>query len=172
MSLQGKKIAILLENAYQDLEVWYPYYRFKEEGAEVYFVGPENGKEYRGKYGYPAVADKGIAEIVVDEFDAVVIPGGFAPDHMRRVPAMVEFVKGMSDAGKLVSAICHGGWILVSADIIKGKKVTSFFAIKDDIKNAGAKYVDEEVVHDDNIITSRNPDDLPVFCRTIISALS
>lgn len=172
MKLSKGKIAILVLDTYQDLEVWYPYYRFKEEGAEVCLVGAEKGKEYKGKYGYPAIAEKGINTVLAKDFDAVLIPGGFAPDYMRRIPAMVEFVRDMYDSGKIVAAICHGVWMLASADILKGKRVTSFFAIKDDIKNAGAEWVDEEVVKDGNIITSRKPEDLPFFCKKIIEALN
>lgn len=169
--LRNKSIVILLENMYQDLEVWYPYYRLKEAGAGVHLVGPEK-KEYKGKYGYPAKADFGIEEVDLQEVDAVIIPGGFAPDYMRRVPQMIEFVREMHQQKKVVAAICHGGWILASARIIKGKQVTSFFAIRDDMENAGGKWSDEEVVRDKNIITSRQPEDLPAFCITIIDALT
>ncbi len=171
MRLQEKTIVIFIENMYEDLEVWYPYYRLKEEGAEIHFVGPEK-KEYKGKYGYPAKADFTIQEIDPQEIDVVIIPGGFAPDYMRRVPRMIEFVREMHQQKKVVAAICHGGWMLVSARIIKGKNVTSFFAIKDDMENAGGRWQDTEVVRDKNIITSRNPDDLPAFCQTIIEALT
>ncbi len=172
MQLQGKKIAILVEQLYQELEVWYPYYRFKEEGAAVYLVGPEKGKVYPSKVGYPAKAELGIDEVSASEFDAVVIPGGYAPDHLRRSEKMVQFVREMAHAGKVVAAICHAGWMLASADVVRGKRVTCFFAIKDDVKNAGAIYVDEEVVRDGSIITSRKPEDLPAFCRTIIETLA
>ena len=171
MNLQNKKITILLEEQYQDLEVWYPYYRLKEAGAHVVFVAPQKGKEYKGKYGYPAIAEASIREVQGDEFDAVVIPGGFAPDFMRREPKIIQFVRDAYRRGKIVAAICHGVWILASSDIIRGKRVTCFYAIADDIKNAGGVYVDEEVVRDGAIITSRKPDDLPAFCREIIGAL-
>ena len=171
MVLKDKKIAILVEQMYQELEVWYPYFRFKEAGAEVYLVGPEK-KEYKGKYGYPATPELTIDEVEPQDFDAVVIPGGFAPDYMRRVPRIIEFVREMYYAKKVVAAICHGGGVLASAKIIKGKDVTGFFAIKDDLENAGGRYLDQEVVRDKNIITSRKPEDLPAFCRTIISAFS
>ncbi len=168
--LSSRKIAILVENLYQDQELWYPYYRLKEEGAEVLLVGPEKGT-YTSKYGYPATADTAAGEIGPEDLDALIIPGGYAPDHMRRHEVMVSLVKGVSQQGKVVAAICHAGWMLSSADVIRGKTVTGFFAIKDDLINAGADYVDEEVVVDGNIITSRKPDDLPAFCRAIIDAL-
>lgn len=166
--LKNKKIAILLEQIYQDLEVWYPYYRLKEEGAEVKFIAPKTDEEYIGKYGYPAKADIKIGTADPNNFDAVIIPGGFAPDFMRREPKMIDFVRQAHAKGKLIASICHGGWLLASADIIRNKKVTSFFAIKDDLINAGANYVDEEVVRDGNLITSRKPDDLPAFVKAII----
>lgn len=172
MKLQNKSIAILVEKTYQDLEVWYPYYRFIEEGAKVLFIGPSTEEQYLGKYGYPLKAELKINDANSKDFDAVIIPGGFAPDFMRRTPQMIEFVRKMHEENKIVAAICHGGWILASANIIRGKQVTCFSAIKDDLINAGANYVDEEVVRDGNIITSRCPDDLPAFCKTIIEALS
>ncbi len=171
MKLQNKKIAILIEKLYQELEAWYPYLRLKEEGAEVYFVGPEKGKEYESKMGYPARAELGIDEVGAEEFDAVVIPGGYAPDYMRRNAKMVQLVKDMHRSGKVVAAICHAGWMLASAEIIQGKQVTSVSAIKDDLRHAGAHWLDEEVVKDGNIITSRLPADLPAFCRAIIETL-
>ncbi len=171
MKLENKKIAILIEQIYQDLEVWYPYYRFIEEGASVDFVAPKINEEYKGKYGYPLIANVEIDQAKAEDYDAVIIPGGFAPDFMRRTPAMIEFVKQMSSQNKIVASICHGGWILCSANIIRDKKVTAFSAIKDDLINAGGNFVDEEVVQDGNIISSRNPNDLPAFCSTIIQAL-
>jgi protease I len=171
MSLHNKKIVILLEEQYQDLEVWYPYYRLKEENAKVIIAAPKKDKEYKGKYGYPASADSALEEVEPKSCDAVIIPGGFAPDFMRRTPQVAQFVREMHRLGKVVAAICHGPWILASADIIRGKRVTCFYAIADDIKNAGGIYCDEAVVQDGAIITSRKPDDLPVFCKTIITAL-
>ncbi|RMG57719.1 MAG: type 1 glutamine amidotransferase [Deltaproteobacteria bacterium] len=169
--LKGKKIAILIENLYQELEFWYPYLRFKEEGAEVTVVGTGAG-EYASKHGYPAKEDVPADKVKAEDFDAVVIPGGYAPDIMRRNPEMVDFVRDAALKGKIVAAICHAGWMLASADVIKGKEVTGFFSIKDDLVNAGGLYVDEEVVRDGNIITSRVPTDLPAFCREIINALT
>ncbi len=171
MLLTGKRIAILAEDLYQDLELWYPLLRFREEGAEVIVVGSGRTREYTGKFGYPVVADASAQEVKAAQFDAVVIPGGYAPDHMRRYPAMVSLVREAALAGKVVAAICHGGWMLASAGVLPGKTVTSFFAIKDDLVHAGASFVDVEVAVDGNLITSRKPEDLPAFCRAIIAAL-
>jgi protease I len=171
MELKGKKIAVFLEKMFEDTEYWYPYLRMKEAGADVVAVAPKKD-EYKGKNGTTAKPDKTINDIKAEDFDALIIPGGMSPDHMRREPKMVEFTRQINKNGKIVAAICHAGWMLASADIIKGKKVTSFFSIKDDLINAGAEWVDKEVVVDGNIITSRNPDDLPAFCREIISSLN
>lgn len=171
MELSGKRIAILAENQYQEMELWYPYYRFIEAGARVDVVAPEAGKSYSSKLGYPVKATVAVSEAEASQYDAVVVPGGFAPDYMRRTPAMVEFVRRANEQGKVVAAICHAGWMLASADVVRGKQATCFFGIKDDLVNAGALYLDQEVVRDGNVITSRTPDDLPAFCREIIKAL-
>ncbi len=171
MRLTGKRIAILAEDLYQDLELWYPLLRFREEGAEVIVVGSGRTREYTGKFGYPVVADASAQEVDAAQLDALIIPGGYAPDHMRRYPAMVSLVREAALAGKVVAAICHGGWMLASAGVLPGKTVTSFFAIKDDLVHAGASFVDVEVAVDGNLITSRKPEDLPAFCRAIIAAL-
>lgn len=167
MELEGKKVIIFVADMFEDLEFWYPKLRMKEAGAQVVVVGPKEDT-YKGKHGLPAKADKGIQDVKESDFDLLIIPGGYSPDHMRRSPQMVEFVKKMNSKGKPIAAICHGPWMLASADIIKGKRLTSFFSIKDDLIHAGAKWVDEESVIDGNIITSRQPDDLPAFCKAII----
>jgi protease I len=166
-----KKIAVLIEDNYQVLEVWYPYLRLKEAGFETVFVGTGKKKKYESKEGYPAEEELSIKEAKVSDFDGVVIPGGYAPDILRRYSEINTFVRKIYDEGKLVAAICHAGWVLVSADVLRGKKATSFFAIKDDVVNAGAKFIDKEVVVDGNLITSRNPNDLPYFCDEIIKFL-
>lgn len=171
MTLAGKRVAILAENLYEDLELWYPLYRLREEGAQVTVVAPRAGETYTSKKGYPVRSEAAADQVRAEDFDAVIIPGGYAPDHMRRHPAMVELVRQAHAQGKLVAAICHAGWMLASAGILKGKKATSYFAIRDDVINAGAIYLDREVVRDGNLITSRKPDDLPAFCREIIAAL-
>ena len=149
-----------------------PYYRMKEEGAEVKVIGTGGAKSYASKHGYPVNVDVQADQVKAVEFDAVIVPGGYAPDMMRRHPAMVNLVREASQQGKVVAAICHAGWMLVSANILKGKKATSFFSIKDDLVAAGADWQDAEVVVDGNLITSRKPDDLPAFCRAIIGALA
>jgi protease I len=170
MSLTGKTVAILVERDYQDLEVWYPALRLREEGAAVLFVGAD-AAEYKGKFGYPVKADLLISDAQASRCHAVIIPGGWAPDFLRRYPAVLEFVRALHAARKPVAAICHGGWVLASAGIARGKTVTSFSAIKDDMVNAGAVWVDKETVVDGNLITARKPDDLPAFCRALIAAL-
>jgi len=172
MKLQGKRIAVLAENMYQEMELWVPYFRFKEEGAEVKIVGAGGAKSYTSKHGYPVAVDAQAESVSAVEFDAVVVPGGYAPDLMRRHEAMVRLVREAAQQGKVVAGICHAGWMLVSAGVLPGKRATSFFSIKDDLVAAGAKWVDQEVVVDGNLITSRRPDDLPAFCREIIKALT
>jgi protease I len=169
--LKGKRVAILAEDFYEDLELWYPLLRLREEGAETVVVGPGEAPEHHGKYGYPVTVDKAIREVDVEQFDGVVIPGGYAPDRLRRHGAMVKFVREMAHHRKVVAAICHAPWMLASAEVVAGKNVTCFFSIKDDLVHAGATYQDAEVVVDGNLITSRQPADLPAFCDAIIAAL-
>src|SRR5882762_7385848 len=170
MELQGKRAAILVEQMYQEMELWYPLYRLREAGCQVTLVGPEAGKSYASKLGYPAKSDKAAGDVRADDFDLLVIPGGYAPDHMRRCEAMIRLTSTMAEQGKPVAAICHGPWMLCSTQALKGRKATCFFAIKDDVINAGGKYVDAEVIRDGNLITSRKPDDLPAFMQAIIQA--
>jgi len=165
-----KKVAVLVEDHYQVLEVWYPYLRLREEGIHTVLVGTGK-KEYKSKEGYPAAEELSIEKAKTEDFDAVVIPGGYAPDILRRYEKVNNFVRDMHRQGKVIGAICHAGWVLVSAGILKGKKVTGFSAIKDDLINAGAEFLDKEVVVDGNLITSRNPYDLPAFCSQIIKKL-
>jgi protease I len=172
MDLKGKRIAILLDNMYQEMEAWYPYYRLQEAGAEVVVAAAEAGKTYTSKLGYPMKADRAYDSVAADDFDGVIIPGGYAPDHMRRHPRAVKFVRDMNAQGKLVAAICHGPWMMCSANILRGRKVTSFFAIKDDVVNAGGIWQDEAAVVDQNVVTSRTPDDLPAFMRACAQVLS
>ena len=172
MELNGKRIAILVDNIYQEMEVWYPYFRFQEAGAEVVAVGAKAGETYASKLGYPIKSQTSFDEVRAADFDGVVVPGGYAPDLIRRHTAANQFVHEMDRQGKLVAAICHGGWVLCSADMLKGRRATCFFAIKDDVIHAGAKYEDAEVVIDANLVTSRKPEDLPAFCRAAIGVLA
>ena len=171
MTLEGKRVAVLAENSYQELELWYPLLRLREAGAEVLVVGTGSADTYTSKLGYPVQVDVAADQVSATSLDAIVVPGGYAPDLMRRYPAMVNLVREAFEQGKIVAAICHAGWMLVSAGILSGKEATCFFSIKDDLVNAGANYVDAAVVRDGNLITSRVPADLPAFCRAIIAAL-
>jgi protease I len=166
-----KKIAVLVEDMYQDQEVWYPYLRLKEAGFDVYAVGTGRAKIYKSKHGYEIPEEMTAAEARQKAFDAVVIPGGFAPDILRRYDDVNKLVAELFQKGKVVASICHGGWVLVSAGVLKGRTATSFFAIKDDLTNAGARYIDQEVVVDGNLITSRKPEDLPAFMKAVLEAL-
>src|SRR5438477_12801983 len=171
MELSGKRAAILIEQMNQEMEVWYPLYRLREAGFKVTVVGPEAGQNYPSKLGYPCKSDKAARDVSASDFDILVIPGGYAPDHMRRCEPMIRLTSSMAEQGKVVAAICHGPWMLCSTQALKGRKATCFFAIKDDVINAGGKYVDQEVVRDGNLVTSRKPDDLPAFMQAVIQAV-
>jgi protease I len=171
MELQGKRVAVLAENNYHEIELWYPLLRMREAGAKVVVVGMPGVKEYLSKHGIPVQVDVAADTVTAKDFDAVIVPGGFAPDNMRRHKPMLDLVRGVYERGGIVATICHAAWVPISAGIMKGKRATCVAAIKDDLINAGATYVDEEVVQDGNLITSRQPTDLPAFCRTIVAAL-
>jgi protease I len=171
MDLTGKKVALLLDNMYQEMEAWYPYFRLKEGGAGVVVIAAEAGKTYTSKVGYPMKSDISYEQANPADYDGVIVPGGFAPDFIRRHPKAMALVKDLDSRDKLVAAICHGPWVLCSAHVLKGRKATSFFAIKDDVVNAGAIWEDAEVVVDRNLVTSRKPEDLPAFSRACIEVL-
>ncbi|MBI2664057.1 type 1 glutamine amidotransferase [Candidatus Woesearchaeota archaeon] len=164
------RVLILAEDNFRDEELVYPMYRMREAGFKVTVAARKN--EVKGKFGVPVAADKDSRKCKADDYDAVIIPGGYAPDKMRTYPEMLGIVREMDRKGKVVAAICHAGWVIASASIIKGRKVTSYAAIKDDMINAGGKWSDKEVVVDGNLVTSRKPEDLPAFCREIIRKLS
>jgi len=173
MDLKGKRVAILVDNLYQEMEVWYPLYRLQEAGATVVTVAAKAGETYGSKLGYPVKSQASYDSVQAADFDGVVVPGGYAPDAIRRYPKANRLVADLNAQGKLVAAICHGPWVLCSAyGMLKGRKATSFFAVKDDVINAGAQWVDEEVVVDGNLVTSRKPDDLPAFVKAAIGVLS
>lgn len=171
MELSGRTVAVLVDQAYQEMEVWYPLLRLQEGGARVITYGPKAGEKVLSKLGYPVHADRSYADLDANACDGVIVPGGWAPDYIRRHEGAVAFVKAVNDAGKLVAAVCHGPWVLCSADILRGRKATSFFAIKTDVVNAGATWIDADVVRDGNLITSRKPEDLPAFMRGCFDVL-
>ena len=171
MSLQGQRVAVLVEQQYQEMEVWYPVYRLREAGCTVELVGPEAGKTYASKLGYPAKADVSASDARADQFAALVIPGGFAPDYIRRSEPMLKLVRDIFARGKPVAAICHGPWVLCSTSALKGRRATCFHSIKDDVTNAGGTYVDQEVCIDGNVITSRTPEDLPAFVVALMEMM-
>lgn len=171
-ALKGKHVLMFVDDVYEDLELWYPKLRLAEEEAGVTVAGPEMGKVYRGKHGYPCRSDAAIAMMEEGDFDALVIPGGFAPDKLRRDPKVLELTRAFHESRKVLAYICHAGWIPISADVVEGYRVTSTPGIKDDLENAGAKWIDEPVVIDRHHVTSRRPPDLPDFCRAIIDLMS
>ncbi|MCR3906739.1 MAG: type 1 glutamine amidotransferase [Tenericutes bacterium] len=167
-----KKIAILIADLFDDKELLVPYYRCLEEGFEVDLVGAEKDTAYKSKFGLPMKSHVASKDVKANQYDGLIIPGGFSPDYMRRTKETVQFVKDMDALKKPIAAICHGPWMMASCCDLKGKRVTGFFSIKDDLVNAGATYVDDAVVVDGNLITSRTPNDLPVFMKAFISGLS
>jgi protease I len=165
-----RSVLVLVEQAYEDLELWYPKIRLEEEGLRVVVAGPERVR-YEGKYGYPCTPDRTIDEVRAEDFAALVIPGGWAPDRLRRSAKVLDLVRDFDRARKPIAMICHAGWVPISARILKGRTVTGVSAIRDDLENAGARFVDQSVVVDGNLISSRSPADLPDFCRALIAAL-
>jgi protease I len=170
MTLSGKSVLFFVGPQYEDLELWYPKIRLEEEGAQTLVAGLGE-RVYHGKKGYPVTVDRSVDDLYAEVYDALVIPGGYAPDHMRRSEKLLSITRAIADAGKPVAFICHAAWVPISAGLLMGRKATCVRAIKDDVVNAGATYLDEPVVVDGNLISSRTPADLPVFCRAIIRAL-
>jgi protease I len=171
-SLSPLRVLMFVDDVYEDLELWYPKLRLIEAGARVTVAGPEAGRVYQGKHGYPCKSDARIQDLSDADFDALVIPGGFAPDKLRRDPKVLDLTRRIHESGKLVAHICHAGWIPISAGIVRGYRCTSTPGIKDDLANGGAIWVDEPVVVDRNMVTSRKPDDLPYFCQAIIAFMT
>ncbi|MEC5425414.1 type 1 glutamine amidotransferase domain-containing protein [Virgibacillus sp. C22-A2] len=172
MRLKNKKVMALVDHDFEDLELWYPVLRLQEEGAQVDLVGMEANKKYIGKYGVPAESAYAFTDVQADDYDAILVPGGWAPDKLRRYSEVLEFIKVMDKAKKPIGQICHAGWVLISADILHGKKVTSTPGIKDDMTNAGATWVDEAVVVDGHIVSSRRPPDLPPYVKAFADKLA
>ncbi|MFD0713696.1 type 1 glutamine amidotransferase domain-containing protein [Paenibacillus sp. GCM10027626] len=170
-ALQGKQVICLLDDEFEDLELWYPVYRVREEGATVLFAGPEKGRTHIGKYGVPAKADLAFSELKAAEIDGVLVPGGWAPDKLRRYPEVLQLIQEIDQAGKPIGQICHAGWVLISAKILHGRTVTSTPGIRDDMENAGAIWLDEAVVVDGNLISARRPPDLPPYAKAFVEAM-
>jgi len=169
--LAGQKILCFVDEIYEDLELWYPKLRLIEAGAIVVVAGPEANVVYQGKHGYPCRSDAAIGQVAAADFQGLLVPGGFMPDKLRRDPRVLQLVRDFAESGKLVAAICHGGWIPISARVYRGVRVTGSPGIKDDLINAGALWEDSPVVVDRQFVSSRKPDDLPDFCRGMLSVL-
>lgn len=170
--LDGRRILMPVADRYEDLELWYPRIRMKEAGAEVVVAGVEAGKTHHGKHGYPCVAEHALADLDAGDFDGVIVAGGMQPDELRTVEPLLEILRAMHADEKCIAFICHAGWVPISAGILEGANVTGWSSIRDDLVNAGARFLDREVVVDGPFVSSRNPDDLPAFCRAIIAHLS
>jgi protease I len=170
MTLQGKSVLFFAAPLYEDLELWYPKIRLEEEGARTVVAGVGE-RTYQGKRGYPLTVDANVDDVRAADFDALVIPGGYAPDILRRFPKVLALTREIFDAGKPVAFICHAGWVPISAGIVRGKRGTSVGAIRDDLVNAGMLWEDSPVVVDGNLISSRTPADLPQFMRALLAAL-
>lgn len=168
MKLKGKRYIQLVENDFEDLELWYPVLYLRGEGAEVDLVASDKNKVYHGKYGVPANPDLSFDEVNPEKYDGILVPGGWAPDKLRRYPEVIDMVKHMNDHQKPIGQICHAGWVLISAKILDGKNVTSTPGIKDDMENAGATWIDEAVVIDGHLVSSRRPPDLPFYMQAFV----
>lgn len=171
MTIQKKSFLLFIDDMYEDLEVWYPKLRLEEAGARAVCAAPEAHRVYTGKHGYPCESDGAIADMKAADFTGIILPGGFAPDKLRRLDKVKELIREFMDAGKLVAHVCHGGWMAASAGVCKGYTMTSTPGIKDDLVNAGAIWVDKEAVTDRNMVSSRRPSDLPAFMRAIFAFL-
>ncbi len=171
MRLTGKQILIFAGPLYEELELWYPRLRLEEEGARVTVAGTGES-EYRGQHGYPVRVDGDISHLRPADYDGLVIPGGYAPDVLRRSERVLQMTRELFHTGKPVGIICHAGWVAISAGIVRGRRGTSFASLKDDLVNAGLIWENSPVVVDGNLISSRSPLDLPQFMRAMIEALS
>jgi protease I len=171
LPLSDLRVLMLVADEYEDLELWYPKLRLQEAGAHVTVAGPEAETRYKGKHGYPCTSDAAIEMMESPDFQAIVIPGGWMPDKLRRDEKVLELVREFADEGKIVAAICHGGWVPISAGVYDGVHVTGSPGIRDDLVNAGAIWEDAPVVVDRYFVSSRKPSDLPDFCRAIIELM-
>ena len=166
------RVASLVHHDFEDLEFWYPTLRLREAGLEVDILGERAGEVYRGKYGVPAEATQDFAACNPDDYDVLLVPGGWAPDKLRRFPAVLDLVRSMDRRERVIGQICHAGWVLVSAGILNGRTVTSTPGIRDDMVNAGATWVDEAVVTDGHLVSSRRPPDIPAYAAALMDAVA
>lgn len=172
MKLSGKRIAYLVEDGFEDLEFWVPLMRLQEEGARVTVVGTGRDSFYRGKHCLEAKSDLSAEFVNADDYDALVVPGGWAPDKLRRYAGVLNLVRSAFDQGKIIGSICHAGLVLISAGILEGKKATGSVGIKDDLINAGAEWVDEPAFREGNLVWGRVVEDIPAFCRELVNAIA
>jgi protease I len=172
MRLENKRVGIFVEDGFEDLEFWVPVMRLREEGAQVTVIGSGRADSFRGKHCLEARPDVAADLVSADDFDALVVPGGWAPDKLRRVPAVLELVRTVYQQGKILGSICHGGWVLVSAGVAKSHRATGSTGIKDDLTNAGASWVDQAAFRDGNLVWGRVVEDIPDFCRELVTAIS
>lgn len=170
--LSGKRVLTFVGDIYEDLELWYPKLRLIEEGAQVVVAGEEANRVYAGKNGYPCSSDVAISDMHESQFDAVLLPGGFMPDRLRRLESVKKLIRDFAHSKKCVAAICHGGWLAISAGVYRGVKTTGSLGIKDDLENAGAIWVDAPVVVDRHFVSSRKPDDLPWFAKAMVDVIA
>jgi protease I len=172
MELQGKRVLFFVDEEFEDLEMWYPILRLRESGAAVTVIGPQKNKVYIGKYGVPLTSDLAFAEVDSQDFAGLYVTGGWAPDKLRRYPDVLRLTREFHEANKPIAQICHAGWVLISAKILQGYTVTSTPGIRDDMENAGAIWVDQEVVVDRNLVSGRRPPDLPAFTKAFVDLLA
>ncbi|MFM8572297.1 MAG: type 1 glutamine amidotransferase domain-containing protein [Pirellula sp.] len=170
--LAGKRVLAFVGDIYEDLELWYPKLRLIEEGAEFVVAGEEAHRIYEGKNGYPCKSDVAICDVQESQFDAVLLPGGFMPDRLRRLDKVKTLIRDFAETNKCVAAICHGGWLAISANVYRGVRTTGSLGIKDDLENAGAIWVDAPVVVDRHFVSSRKPDDLPWFAKAMVDVIA
>jgi len=171
-SAAGRRILLLVGDDYEDLELWYPKLRLEEAGAATVLAGPKAATLYKGKHGYPCVSEAAIDSINPADFDGILLAGGWMPDKLRRDPKVLELIRACDARGQLIAAICHGGWMAISAGVYRGVRVTASPGIKDDLVNAGALWEDAPVVVDRHFVSSRKPGDLPQFCRAMLEVLA
>ncbi|KPV57798.1 glutamine amidotransferase [Paenibacillus sp. A3] len=172
MNLKGHKVLAFVDEEFEDLEMWYPVLRLRESGLDVHLAGPKAGTVYHGKYGVPLTTEYALDEVKSEDYIGLYVPGGWAPDKLRRYASVLRLTREFHEAEKPIAHICHAGWVLVSAKICQGYTMTSTPGIKDDLENAGAIWVDQEAVVDRHIVSGRRPPDLPAFTKAFVDRLA